>query len=234
MDLDFLTVGIIWYIVFINSVVLHEVAHAYAAYKLGDSTAYDQGLVTVVPIPHIKRHIFGTVIVPIISYAIGGWMIGWASAPMDSMWVQRYPKRSAIVALSGPLTNLALMIIAGLIIHIGFRIGFFYAPDSVDFSHVTAVTAGGNLNFIATIVSIAFTLNLILFLLNLFPVPPFDGSKSILFFLNDEQASKVMTILYNPMTAIVGLIIAWNVFGYILSPIFLAAVNLTYPGVSYH
>jgi hypothetical protein len=68
--------GIIWYAVFLFSTVFHEAAHALTAYKMGDSTAHSKGQVSLNPIPHIKREPFGTVIVPILSFAAGGWMIG--------------------------------------------------------------------------------------------------------------------------------------------------------------
>jgi len=57
------------------STILHEAAHAFSALKLGDSTAYEGGQVTLDPFPHIQREPFGTVIVPIISFFLGGWLI---------------------------------------------------------------------------------------------------------------------------------------------------------------
>ncbi len=74
--------GFLWYLAFLFSVVVHEASHAFAAMKLGDTTAYEGGQVTLDPLPHIKREPLGTVVVPVFSYLLGGWMIGWASAPM--------------------------------------------------------------------------------------------------------------------------------------------------------
>ena len=81
--MDFLALGLGWYVVFVFSVTCHEAAHAFAAMKLGDKTAYHGGQVTLDPTPHVRRSPFGMVVVPILSFLLGGWMIGWASAPYD-------------------------------------------------------------------------------------------------------------------------------------------------------
>ena len=72
--------GFLWYLAFLFSVVVHEASHAFAAMKLGDTTAYEGGQVTLDPLPHIKREPFGTVVIPVLTYLMGGWMFGWASA----------------------------------------------------------------------------------------------------------------------------------------------------------
>ena len=62
---------------------------------MGDDTAYRSGQVSLNPIPHIKREPFGTVVVPLLSFAAGGWMIGWASTPYNPQWAHDYPKKAA-------------------------------------------------------------------------------------------------------------------------------------------
>lgn len=104
--MDKLLDGLLWYIVFIFSTTLHEASHALAALKLGDRTAHEGGQVTLNPIPHIRREPIGTVAVPIISFILGGWMIGWASVPYNYAWSLKYPKKAAKMALAGPLANL--------------------------------------------------------------------------------------------------------------------------------
>ncbi len=71
---------------------------AFTAMKMGDSTAYENGQVTLNPFPHIKREPLGTVAVPIISFLLGGWMIGWASTPYNYEWAYENPKKSAAMA----------------------------------------------------------------------------------------------------------------------------------------
>ena len=224
-----------WYVVFIFSTVCHEAAHAFAALKLGDKTAYEGGQMTLDPLPHIRREPIGTVVVPILSFLMGGWMIGWASAPYDFYWALRYPKRSALMALAGPLTNFSLMLISAIIIRLGMVFNVFYAPGSITFSHITTAAETGIFSSIAALVSILFSLNLILFIFNLIPLPPLDGSGSIPLLLEENTARTYMEFIRNPSFMFIGLMIAWQLFRVIFSPIHLLAINLLYMGVgSYH
>ena len=232
--MDYILLGIVWYIILLISLTFHEASHSFAAMKLGDRTAYHQGQVSLDPVVHIKREPFGTVILPIISYALSGWMIGWASAPYDPYWAQRNRKKAAIMSLAGPAANLFLLITAALIIRCGMIFGIFYAPESIIFTRVTSATSTGLGNSAAICVSILFSLNLILFIFNLIPLPPLDGSNVLMFFLNDTTARQYENFLYQPMYRIIGLVIAWQIFGHIFSPIHLLAINLLYPGAGYH
>ena len=81
LTVDTLTLGLIWFVVFLFSTTCHEGAHALVAKLGGDPTA--SGQVTLNPIPHIQREKFGMVVMPILSYLLGGYMMGWASAPYD-------------------------------------------------------------------------------------------------------------------------------------------------------
>src|SRR5258705_6473414 len=123
-----LALGVIWYIVFLFSTTCHEASHALAAKMGGDLTAFEGGQVTLNPIPHIRRSTLGMVVVPIVSYLLGGWMIGWASAPFDPSWQRRYPRRSAWMALAGPAANFTLMLVAGIAIRAGIAMGYLQPP----------------------------------------------------------------------------------------------------------
>ena len=103
--------SVIWYIVFLFSTTVHEASHALSAYKMGDSTAYKAGQVSLNPIPHIKREPIGTVVVPILSYFIGGWMIGWASTPYNYDWAYSHPKKAAAMSVAGPISNFLLILV---------------------------------------------------------------------------------------------------------------------------
>ena len=85
----------------------------------------------------------------------------------------------------------------------------------------------------ALFLSILFSLNLLLFLFNLLPVPPLDGSGVAPIFMGDEQARRYLLFVRKSSFAFFGLVIAWNAFGYIYSPIHLIAINLLYPGMHY-
>ncbi len=224
----------LWYLVFLFSTVVHEAAHAFSAKKLGDNTAYYGGQVTLDPRPHIRREVIGTTVVPIISFLVGGWMIGWASTPYDPVWARNYPERSAWMSLAGPLSNLALVLVAGLLIRLGMLMEIFYAPDTINFSHVVGSSLAGFPETIATLLSILFSLNLILLFFNLIPLPPLDGSGAIPLFLSEEKAIKYMDFIHNTPFMFMGLMIAWQVFNHIFDPLHLMAINLLYPGLNYY
>ena len=173
---QFLALGLIWYIVFLFSTTCHEGAHSLVAQLGGDPTAFHGGQVSLNPLPHIRREPVGLVFVPILSYFVAHWMIGWASAPYNPAWQQRYPKRAAWMALAGPAANFILVILAAVCIHVGIMTGAFRMPESVGFTHVVEAARSGNAAFGATFLSILFVLNLLLGTFNLLPVPPLDGN----------------------------------------------------------
>ena len=221
---------IIWYIVFVFSTVCHEFSHAYVAYRFGDHTATHHGLTTLNPIPHIQRSPLGMLFVPLLSF-VGtnfGWMIGWASVPYDPYWAQRYPKQAALMGLAGPGANLALAIIAGILIHIGISAGIFYPPESIVFTRVVEASSDGLAKGMAILVSILFTLNLLLFVFNLIPVTPLDGTALAEFILKGEILHKYRQLMSHPAIRVFGIFIAWKVLHLIFSPIHLLAINALY------
>jgi hypothetical protein len=123
-----LLIGIKWYLVFLFSTTLHEAAHAWAGLKLGDDTAHRGGQVTIDPTPHIRREPLGMVVVPIISFFLSGWMIGWASAPFNPARAAANPRRSALMSLAGPAANLLLVLAAALCIRMGMAFHFLMPP----------------------------------------------------------------------------------------------------------
>lgn len=197
LDPDLLIQGLTWFVVFIFSTTLHEAGHAFAAWKLGDSTAYEGGQVSLNPLPHIQREPIGMVLVPIISFALNGWMMGWASAPYDPEWAHRYPKRAALMAAAGPAGNLLLAVLAGIVIRL------------------VGTPEGG----LGMTLLILFYLNLLLFVFNLLPVPPLDGSAILPMFMSDGMARRYREFLHQPMFSLLGLLLAWKVFPYLFRPI---------------
>ena len=91
--------GLVYYVVFLFSTTLHEAAHAWAAIRGGDPTAYHGGQVSLDPRAHIRREPFGMVGLPLISVVLSGWPFGFASAPCDPRWAMRYPKRAAWIGI---------------------------------------------------------------------------------------------------------------------------------------
>lgn len=233
MDPQLMIQALGWYVAFLASTVLHEASHAFVALKLGDPTAYRGGQVTLDPTPHIRREPFGMLIVPLLSFVLGGWMFGWGSAPYDPRWALNNPRRSAWMALAGPAANLFLVVLTGILIRIGLAAGFFAPPESIALTRVVVAGNNESLAGLASFVSIMFSLNLILLCFNLLPVPPLDGSALPLMFLQPAGARRYMEALHkNPQFALIGMIVAWNAFGYIFAPIHLFGLNILYFGVA--
>jgi Zn-dependent protease len=224
--------GLAWYIAFLLSVTLHEASHAFAAWRLGDSTAYHGGQVTLDPVPHIQREPLGMVVVPLLSYFTGGWMIGWGSTPYDFAWALRHPRRSAWMSLAGPAANLLLVAICAILIRIGLAVGLVQAPDQVSFTQVISAPERQWLYGPTFFVSILFSLNLILFFFNLLPLPPLDGSGLPLLFMREAQAERYHEFITHPAFSWIGLIVAWQAFGRVFGPLHLLGVNLLYLGVA--
>lgn len=212
------------------STTCHEAAHALAAKLGGDLTAFHGGQVSLDPVPHIRREPFGMVVFPVLSYITGGWMMGWASAPYDPYWAQRHPRRAAWMSLAGPAANFTLALLAALLIHGGRAAGVFEYSDRVGFTHIVQGTAPGAYAGAATVVSILFTLNLLLGFFNLLPIPPLDGFGAAGLFLSERAALRLQEFGQQMgMFSLIGLMVAWRVFDPLFGPIFSFALNLLYP-----
>ena len=234
IDLDKLVDPVIWYVVFLLSVTLHEAAHAWSAYKLGDNTAHNAGQVTLNPYPHIKREPIGTIIVPFLTYSLGGWMLGWASTPYSTGWAYEKPKHAALMSAAGPLGNFLLVLLSAGLIHLGIHFNYLHKPESVNFSSIVAASNGGYWNIAAKFLSILFSLNLILFVFNLIPIPPLDGSGIIPLFLPNFIGRKYLGLLNSRTLNLVGILIAWKIMDLIYMNIFTVFLNLLYPGSHFH
>ncbi len=227
---DFLILGVIWYIVFLFSTTCHEGAHALIAKLGGDSTAFHGGQVTLNPLPHIRREPVGLLIVPIVSYFVANWMIGWASAPYDPAWQQRYPRRAAWMALGGPAANFTLVLLSAIAIRAGIFFHVFEMPERVSFTQMVAPAGPGLAGFAATFLSIFFVLNLLLGTFNLLPVPPLDGNTGITLLMSGEMAARFLNWSRTSGFGIMGLFLAWYVYGKIFPYIFGFGLMVLYPG----
>jgi Zn-dependent protease len=167
--------AVFFVIILIISVVVHEVAHGYAALSLGDQTAKVAGRLTLNPLPHIDP--FGSVILPfIMSLLPGGIIFGWAKpVPFNPYNLRAGKWGPALVAIAGPVSNLFIATIFGL----GIR-----------FADLLSISSPAVLGLLQMIV----LLNIVLAVFNLIPVPPLDGSK-ILFALLPYQWRHVEEML---------------------------------------
>ena len=162
-------------IVLLFSVIIHELAHGYVAYSLGDPTAKYEGRLTLNPIKHLDP--FGSIILPLLLFIAGSpFLFGWAKPVPINPYNFTDKKFGEIkVSFAGPASNLLLAIIFGLIIRfILVPYGFYDF-----FTHYIANTRFNIFDFIVEI-------NIWLAIFNLIPVPPLDGSWILFSFLSDR------------------------------------------------
>jgi Zn-dependent protease len=132
------------------------------------------------------------------------------------------------MAMAGPAANFLLVALAVVAIRVGVAAGFFTPPERVAFSHMAAAAAPGAAEGLATLLSILFSLNLLLGAFNLLPVPPLDGSNAIGLFLSERMALRFVELGRGPMFSLIGLVIAWRLFGYVVGPLFRFGISLLY------
>ncbi len=221
-----LGLGGLWYVAFLLSLTCHEAAHALAAFRGGDNTAAAAGQVTLNPLPHMRREPLGTIAVPLLTFALNNWMLGWASAPYSTLWEHRYPHRAGLMALAGPAANFLLAFAAAVLINIGIAAGAFEIPASVTFYNV--VEGSGDLAPVAQFLSILFTQNVLLMTFNLLPVPPLDGNTAIGLLMPERLARRWFDLTRDRAFGILGLVLAWYFFGDLFWPVLRGAVRLLY------
>ncbi|MDR0952745.1 MAG: site-2 protease family protein [Elusimicrobiota bacterium] len=196
------------------SVILHEFAHGFTAYKYGDDTAYLMGRLTFNPMAHID--LVGTIAVPMFCYFANIPMFGWAKpVPVNFMRLHNPKADTAKVSFAGPMSNLFLVILAALILK-------------------TAVAANLSIGILGSMLVYAIMINLILAIFNLIPLPPLDGSKILASFLPNRAAFKYMQLERYGMLLVIILLVS-GIFSKIVMPIFNFVLRLIFAfiGVSY-
>ena len=153
---------VVWILPVIFAITVHEVAHGWVAKKYGDNTASKLGRLTLNPIKHVD--LLGTVIVPGLLLMTGtGFIFGWAKpVPVDASNFKRPLQDMAVVALAGPVSNLIMAFIWALIIRLGIFIGT--SAEAISLPLIYTGVAG-------------ISINLVLAIINLLPIPPLDGSR---------------------------------------------------------
>ena len=230
--IDFAT-GLVWFTAFLFSTTVHEAAHAFVAWRLGDPTAYHGGQVSLNPAPHVAREPIGMLVLPLLTSFTQGWAIGWASAPYDPHWAARYPRRAGIMAAAGPAGNLLIALLALGLLKVGLAGGWFVAPDRVSFDSLVEMAGGRGPNFVTTILSVFLVLNVFLGVFNLLPLPPLDGASVITLFLPERLGVRLREFAANAMFSMVGLVVAWQVFPAIVQTLFSFVLLLVHPSVGY-
>jgi Zn-dependent protease len=226
---------VFWFPAFLFSSTVHEAAHAWAALKGGDPTAARGGQASLSPWPHIRRAPLGMLVVPLLTSLTQGWTLGWASAPYDPEWAERYPRRAALMAAAGPAGNLAIALAAFVLLRLGLLFGVYAAPARVAFDRLaeSAVSSDplGVVAFSAIGLSVLFTLNMLLAAFNLLPLPPLDGAAVVTLALPGGAAKRVRAVAAAPGMSVVGLLAAWRFFPLLGEPVLRGVVALLHPGL---
>ena len=196
---------VVWVLPVIFAITVHEVAHGWVAKKKGDNTAFMLGRLTLNPIKHID--LIGTIVIPGLLLISGtGIIFGWAKpVPVDSRHFKNPSKDMALVAIAGPVSNVLMAIGWALLI----RLAIIIESDFVTLPLIYTGIAG-------------ISINLILALINLIPIPPLDGSRVLSAFLPSKWAWR-----YNQIERfgfIILMILLWsNGLSYLLGqPMFIA------------
>ena len=163
---------------------VHETAHGYIAYKLGDPTAYNYGRLSLNPIKHIDPIGFGCMIL---------FGFGWAKpVPINTRYFKKPKRDTALTAAAGPISNLLLALLFAILLRIEFEV---FTRVAVSEFSVQA------LDWLAEFLTLGIELNIGLAVFNLIPIPPFDGSRIFLamlptnLYFNIMKAEKVLYIV---------------------------------------
>ncbi len=173
MDVAYLIYLLIQAAALILGLCVHESAHALAAWALGDKTARSRGRVSLNPLAHIDP--FGTVLLPLIMIVLGGPVFAFAKPVPVHLGNLKHPKRDEVlVALAGPLSNIALPCIATALLA---ALGQMTIPSTEWFRVIY---------YVADFLQVLMLVNLSLAFFNLIPLPPLDGSSILVPFLKGE------------------------------------------------
>ena len=184
----------------IFAITLHEAAHGYAALKFGDRTAEMMGRISLNPLRHIDP--IGTVIVPAITIMLGGILFGWAKPVPVNFGNLRNPKKDMFwVAAAGPLANLAMAVFWAAMIKLAFTVPSSYSQP------------------LALMGMAGITINAILAVLNLLPIPPLDGGRIAVSLLPHRWAYKLAQLEPYGLFILLGLL-ATGLLGAIIGPFY--------------
>lgn len=191
-------------LILLFSVIIHEVAHGYAALFQGDQTAKYENRLTLNPLKHID--LFGSIILPLLFFFSGWPVFGWAKpVPFNPYNLRNRKWGEALVAFAGPAVNISIALIFSLIL----RFGVHYIE--VWPSLIPAIF----------IMQMIVVINLVLAIFNLVPIAPLDGSK-ILFALLPASMSNVRRIMeqYSIFFVLIFVFVLWEYVAPIIGVLF--------------
>lgn len=190
------------------AITVHEAAHGYVAKHFGDLTAEKQGRITLNPLKHIDP--IGTILLPILTMMLGGILFGWAKPVPVNFANLRNPKKDMLwVAAAGPISNFIMAIFWVMMFNFSN-----YAPN-------TAV------NFLAIMSMAGISINIVLMVLNLLPMPPLDGGRIAVSLLPMPWAMKLARVERYGFPILIVLMFT-GVLGYVIYPIIQLIEQLLY------
>ena len=189
------------------AITFHEAAHAYAAKKYGDATAYMMGRMSLNPLKHIDP--VGTILMPLLALTLGGFLFGWAKPVPVNFANLNNPKKDMVwVAAAGPAANLVMAFGWALLYNVAAMNpeGYFSVPLAL------MSTAG-------------IQINVVLMVLNLLPIPPLDGGRIAVGLLPRDLAYPLARLEPYGMFILVALM-ATGMLGVIIKPFYVATMKL--------
>ena len=187
------------------AITLHEAAHGYAARHFGDMTAYAQGRISLNPLRHIDP--VGTILLPLLTLFVGGILFGWAKPVPVNFSALRHPKKDMLwVALAGPAANLVMALFWGAMFKVALSMpGSYFAEPLLGMAQF------------------GVTINAILLVLNLLPLPPLDGGRVAISLLPHRQSFQLAKIEPYGMVILIVLAVVpvggQPILSWILSPL---------------
>lgn len=192
---DFLVKLFIFGVPLLLAVPLHEAAHGFVALYCGDQTAKKAGRLTLNPLPHVD--LFGTIMLPGLLVLSGvPFLFGYAKPVPVHFAGLRNPRRDMVlVAAAGPLMNLVLAVISGLLVH-----GLFLFPEGVG-------------KLLREMLQVSVLMNVSLAVFNMLPIPPLDGGRVAVGILPDIFARRLARLERYGLLILLGLIVLLPTIG---------------------
>lgn len=170
------------------AITVHEAAHGYAARHFGDMTAERMGRISLNPLRHID--LFGTIILPALTIMLGGILFGWAKPVPVNFRNLRHPKQDMLwVAAAGPMSNLAMAIMWAIL----WSFSRYFPP------YIGA--------FLALTSQVGISINVVLMVINLIPIPPLDGGRIMVSLLPMHLAIKFQRLEQYSLWILIGFFI---------------------------